>query len=342
MSELDETLLPGNREKFLVLDLTENNFNGLNDLKFLFDFVNLKTLIIDKNQIQSNIRLPYMHNLSTLWLNHNKIENLAIFVQNISMSCPSLIYLSMINNKASPSYFNGGTLAEYNDYRFFTISKLPKLSMLDDKKITAEERAQSKAIYGTGRLARFNDFSRKSVQIKKKNLDKKFVSSGIYKGEKRIKRANSVKVNYKGTYSGEEQIELVQKSDLNTKSVIPNKLEIFSSMEGEELAKRTSGNLALDATLFDLPDLEENLHLINETEYSYLNQSASEDEDEKELENLPNIDKNFEQEKYDLARGISLSLPTCPNQPSPPSPPLSILIDLDDLPELDNNRNDSP
>jgi Leucine-rich repeat (LRR) protein len=124
----------------LILDLTENNFTGLDDLKFLFEFTRLKTLILDKNQVQSNIRIPFLPSLLTLWVNHNQIENLAIFVENVASACPNLTYLSMMNNRAAPSYFNGGSLAEYNDYRFYTISKLVDLKMLDDRQITPEER----------------------------------------------------------------------------------------------------------------------------------------------------------------------------------------------------------
>jgi hypothetical protein len=172
LSELDEKSIPADAEQILFLDLTENNFTGAGDLRFLFDFPNLKTLILDKNQIQSNIKLPFMNNLTTLWVNHNKIENLAIFIQNLATSCPNLSYLSMMNNKAAPSYFNGGSLVEYNDYRLYVISKLAKLQMLDDNQISTEERNQSQAIYGTGRLARYNDYNtqnskRKSIVSKK-------------------------------------------------------------------------------------------------------------------------------------------------------------------------------
>lgn len=75
------------------------------------------------------------------------------------MFCPNLTYLSMMNNKAAPSYFNGGSLVEYNDYRLYVISKLKKLENIDANEITAEEKMQSQAIYGLGRLARYNDFS---------------------------------------------------------------------------------------------------------------------------------------------------------------------------------------
>lgn len=84
---------------------------------------------------------------------------MVLFIENLQKYCPNLVYLSMMNNKAAPSYFNGGSLVEYNDFRLYTMSKLTRLQMIDHNEITAEERAQSQAIYGTGRLARFNEFS---------------------------------------------------------------------------------------------------------------------------------------------------------------------------------------
>ena len=74
LSEIDQKMLPSNPERIRILDLTENNFVGSSDLRFLFSFTNLKTLILDKNLIQSNIKLPFLPNLETLWLNHNKIH----------------------------------------------------------------------------------------------------------------------------------------------------------------------------------------------------------------------------------------------------------------------------
>lgn len=116
LKSLDKSMMPDQTSHILVLDLTENNFTGSNDLKFLIDFPALKTLILDKNHIQANFNIPLMVNLSTLWVNHNKIENLVIFIEKVAQSCPSLTYLSMINNKASPSYFNQGSSALHLDF----------------------------------------------------------------------------------------------------------------------------------------------------------------------------------------------------------------------------------
>ena len=165
MNQIDAKLLPPNPETIKTLDLTENNLTGANDLRFLFQFPNLTTLILDKNQIGSKFIIPPMPLLTTLWVNHNKIENLVVFIDNLQMFCPNLTYLSMMNNKAAPSYFNGGSLVEYNDYRLYVLSKLGSLQLIDHKEIAPEERMQSQAIYGTGRLARYNDYN--NVQEKK-------------------------------------------------------------------------------------------------------------------------------------------------------------------------------
>ena len=150
----------GDCQKYLTLDLTENYLTGA-DLRFLNEFSQLKTLILDKNQIESKFLAPYMPHLETLWVNHNKIENLIVFIQHLTDSFPNLKYLSMLNNKAAPSYFNGGSLVEYNEYRLYVISKLSKLQMLDHKEIAAEERIQSQKIFGA--LSRKKSVKKKSA-----------------------------------------------------------------------------------------------------------------------------------------------------------------------------------
>jgi len=57
-------------------------------------------------------------NLRILWINKNEIKNLSIFITNLSKCAPNLKELCMMNNEAAPSYFNGGTKQEYEDYRF--------------------------------------------------------------------------------------------------------------------------------------------------------------------------------------------------------------------------------
>ena len=87
-----------------------------------------------------------MDNLRTLSVNSNKIENLSIFINNLCISCPNLRYLSMLNNAAAPSYFNGGSLTEHKDYRFYVVSRLRQFKMLDDKEISDQEKFQEKVL----------------------------------------------------------------------------------------------------------------------------------------------------------------------------------------------------
>ncbi|KAL5469354.1 hypothetical protein EMCRGX_G030604 [Ephydatia muelleri] len=126
----------GQLETIRHLDLSNNNFS---DLRALREFTGLGTLILDRNNITSHVVFPSLPQLEVLWVNHNKIANLALFIQTISSSFPNLKNLSMMDNEAAPSYFNGGSKQEYLDYRAFVISRLPKLTALDDSVVVAAE-----------------------------------------------------------------------------------------------------------------------------------------------------------------------------------------------------------
>ena len=87
------------------------------DLSSLYGFEHVETLILDHNEITCNVSFPSLPSLKMLSLNANKISNLSVFVRNLSSSLPSLKYLSLMKNEAAPSYFNGGSLQQYQDYR---------------------------------------------------------------------------------------------------------------------------------------------------------------------------------------------------------------------------------
>eukprot|EP00048_Salpingoeca_helianthica_P003891 m.71570 g.71570 ORF g.71570 m.71570 type:complete len:170 (-) comp12954_c1_seq1:169-678(-) len=129
-----------------VLDLSHN---ALTEVKSLAAFQQLETLILDNNLLTSHVKLPFLPKLKTFWVNNNRITNLSIFIEHTAASFPDLIYLSMMNNEAAPSYFNGGTVQQYDDYRQFVISHFPKLERLDERPITAEERASALQLYGS-------------------------------------------------------------------------------------------------------------------------------------------------------------------------------------------------
>ncbi|CAB3989661.1 Hypothetical predicted protein [Paramuricea clavata] len=96
------------------LDLSHNKFF---DLKSLRGFTKLSTVILDHNSLSARSTFPPLDTVQILWVNHNQITNLSLFIETVCRSYPNLKYLSMINNKAAPSYFNGGTYNSYTDYR---------------------------------------------------------------------------------------------------------------------------------------------------------------------------------------------------------------------------------
>ncbi|XP_067838450.1 leucine-rich melanocyte differentiation-associated protein [Heptranchias perlo] len=127
------------------LDLSYNcldeNLSQLGELK------KLTTLILDGNCFTSHVKFAYMPRVITLWINKNKITNLPTFVAEIAKSFPQIRILSMMNNEAAPSYFNGGSLQDYIDYRHYVISQIPTLKVLDDKEVMLEERMEAERIY---------------------------------------------------------------------------------------------------------------------------------------------------------------------------------------------------
>lgn len=114
----------------------------------------LSTLILDCNNYTSHVKFPYMPSVTTVCINKNKINNLPVFVEEIRRKFPNIKWawecfslsgtvcvcrrhitsffhccswfsihfksriLSMMNNEAAPSYFNGGSLTQYKDYRW--------------------------------------------------------------------------------------------------------------------------------------------------------------------------------------------------------------------------------
>uniref|UniRef100_A0A667Z1X3 Uncharacterized protein n=1 Tax=Myripristis murdjan TaxID=586833 RepID=A0A667Z1X3_9TELE len=107
----------------------------------------LSTLILDCNNYTAHVKFPYMPSVTTVCINKNKINNLPVFVEEIRRKFPNIKILSMMNNEAAPSYFNGGSLTQYKDYRQYVISQIPWLEILDDTMVLEKERAQAKKTY---------------------------------------------------------------------------------------------------------------------------------------------------------------------------------------------------
>ncbi|KAM9425753.1 leucine-rich melanocyte differentiation-associated protein [Pholidichthys leucotaenia] len=142
-----ETIL-AQQDTLEVLDLS---YNMLDDPYWnpalLGHLEKLSTLVLDCNNYTSHVKFPYMSSVTTLCINKNKINNLPVFVEEVKRKFPSIKILSMMNNEAAPSYFNGGSLTQYTDYRLYVISQIPGLEILDDTEVLEKERTQARKTY---------------------------------------------------------------------------------------------------------------------------------------------------------------------------------------------------
>eukprot|EP00118_Oscarella_pearsei_P016275 m.154126 g.154126 ORF g.154126 m.154126 type:complete len:135 (+) comp38632_c0_seq18:23-427(+) len=114
LSEIPRELFEDYGTEIEELDLSCNRISDFRSLNVLS---RLNTLILDQNDLTAHVKLPPLSTLHTLWVNHNQIANLSLFVDNVVASCPNLRYLCMMNNEAAPSYFNKGNFQDYQDYR---------------------------------------------------------------------------------------------------------------------------------------------------------------------------------------------------------------------------------
>eukprot|EP00041_Stephanoeca_diplocostata_P009844 m.154992 g.154992 ORF g.154992 m.154992 type:complete len:538 (-) comp17921_c0_seq5:63-1676(-) len=121
------------------------SYNQLYSFGFLKHFPNLTLLVLDHNHIDT-LKLPVLHNLSTLWLNHNEIADIRSLLKMLTVQTPRLQHLSLLGNKGVPSYLNGGTQLEYIQYRLFVAGELPGLLSLDCSEFSADERSDAEAI----------------------------------------------------------------------------------------------------------------------------------------------------------------------------------------------------
>ncbi|KAM9335622.1 leucine-rich melanocyte differentiation-associated protein [Symphorus nematophorus] len=160
-----------------TLEVLDLSYNLLDDPYWnpalLGQLEKLSTLILDCNNYTSHIKFPYMPSVTTVCINKNKINNLPVFVEEIRRKFPNIRILSMMNNEAAPSYFNGGSLTQYKDYRQYVISQIPGLEILDDTEVLEKERVQARKTY---RLQQSRHSSRKRKEDSSKkhaNMQKK-------------------------------------------------------------------------------------------------------------------------------------------------------------------------
>ncbi|XP_060779810.1 leucine-rich melanocyte differentiation-associated protein isoform X2 [Neoarius graeffei] len=145
-----------------TLEVLDLSYNLLDDPALLGELDKLSTLILDGNNYSAHVKFPYIASLTTLWINKNKISNLPIIVEEIRCKFPNIKILSMMNNEAAPSYFNGGSLTQYIDYRQYVISQIPSLEVLDDTEVQEKERTQARKTY---RMQKCRDGSKRRKEL---------------------------------------------------------------------------------------------------------------------------------------------------------------------------------
>ena len=59
----------------------------------------------------------YIYNILSL-THYQPAIYIPLLTDNIVTNFPNLKYLSMMKNEAAPSYFNGGSKKDYQDYRY--------------------------------------------------------------------------------------------------------------------------------------------------------------------------------------------------------------------------------
>jgi len=146
IKELDNKIINRIPSNCSQLDLSHNS---ISDLSPLSNLKNLDVLVLDNNRITENTKIPLFEGLHTLWVNSNRIANLSLFLDKLVKCTPNLRSLSMLQNDACPNFFNGGSLKQYTDYRYYIISRIRVLEVLDSTIITQNEREEAFKVYGT-------------------------------------------------------------------------------------------------------------------------------------------------------------------------------------------------
>ncbi|XP_023025005.2 leucine-rich melanocyte differentiation-associated protein [Leptinotarsa decemlineata] len=171
-----------------ILDISHNEFEKLD---FLKEFTQLTNFICDHNEITTRTDIPYLPKLELLWMNHCKIEKIFPWILKLQESCPSLKYLSLMQNPMSSSNLNDVGIQDNSEYRLLCISLFPHLLHLDDKKVTTRERRKSKKMLQSSVIERLVQKTQKHLPIYLRVAAEK-VSMKLSETYKRIQEKNTV------------------------------------------------------------------------------------------------------------------------------------------------------
>jgi U2 small nuclear ribonucleoprotein A' len=126
--------LGATQDQYDCLDLSDNELTKVENFPLLN---RLRTLLASNNQISRiTLKGEQLPHLETLILTNNKINNLPDI--DPLADFPSLRTLSLLENMVTKK----------QNYRLYVIHKLPKLTLLDFRKIKQKERQASEKLFG--------------------------------------------------------------------------------------------------------------------------------------------------------------------------------------------------
>lgn len=135
----------------------------LRKLENLERFTQLKSLVVDNNEIEDVSHFPKLPHLEILWLNNNRISDIEQLLTVCETNFPKLNYLSVLKNPACPNEFTGNDMDDYQRHRYalylshsdkclfiysfmfrlFVLYRLKNLKFLDSRQVTAKERQEA-------------------------------------------------------------------------------------------------------------------------------------------------------------------------------------------------------
>jgi len=183
--------LGATQDQYDCIDLSDNEIAKLDGFPLLN---RLRTLLLNNNKISKIGSLgEALPSLTTLILTNNKLVNLNDIDPLTELN--SLTHLSLLDN----------LVAKKQHYRLYIIHKLPKLKILDFRKIKQKERAASEKLFG----------------------------KPVPAGSEQAKKSTETKTN---TFTTAAPLPQQQQSGLTAEQVIAVKAAIANASSLEEIA----------------------------------------------------------------------------------------------------------
>lgn len=142
---LPDGALLGRGDSLRSLNLSENPMTSLEQLSAV---PNLETLILDKTGLVEDVlaTCPRLEKLKTLSCNNNSISDIVTFCDLAVERFPSLSFLSLMRNPASPNFvlLSEADIEASQRYRLYVSFRLPALAFLDSSPVSPAEREEAK------------------------------------------------------------------------------------------------------------------------------------------------------------------------------------------------------